>query len=99
MMRLPHQIPDVPEDAMAQARQPIDTSADNLMVVLRESMGENKTDETLRPQGKLKTKLGMCRVPKQYKKFLGSKMSKSKSPRLCRMENFFMNSADTTSRK
>jgi hypothetical protein len=33
------------------------TSADNLVVVLRESVGENKQDEVLRPMGKMKAKL------------------------------------------
>ena len=35
--------------------QTVDTSADNLMVVLRESIGGNKPDETLKPIGKIRT--------------------------------------------
>ncbi len=37
----------------APAGEPIDTSAGNLLVVLRESRGENKQDESLRPFGKV----------------------------------------------
>ena len=33
---------------------PIDTGAGNLLVVLRESRGSNKQDETLRPFGKMR---------------------------------------------
>jgi hypothetical protein len=35
--------------------QTVDTSADNLMVVLRESTGGNEPDETLKPLGKIRT--------------------------------------------
>jgi hypothetical protein len=38
--------------ALAQNAQAVDTSAQNLMVVLRESIGANKQDETLQPIGK-----------------------------------------------
>ena len=41
----------------AQATQPTDTSAGNLMVVLRESRGQNKQDEMLRPVGKIRVSL------------------------------------------
>jgi hypothetical protein len=37
----------------AQAAPVFDTSAGNLLVVLRESRGENKQDESLRPYGKI----------------------------------------------
>jgi hypothetical protein len=39
---------------IAQDTAPVDTSADNLIVVLRESKGANKQDETLRPFGKVR---------------------------------------------
>lgn len=43
---------------MAQTGQTVDKSAQNLMVVLRESVGSaNKQDETLEPLGKLRTRL------------------------------------------
>jgi hypothetical protein len=35
--------------------QTVDTTADNLMVVLRESIGGNEPDETLKPLGKIRT--------------------------------------------
>jgi hypothetical protein len=41
-----------PSEVMKQ-----NTSAENLMVVLRESFGEHKQDELLRPMGKMKAKL------------------------------------------
>ena len=43
--------------AAAQATQPTDTSAGNLLVVLRESRGENKQDESLQPVGKIRASL------------------------------------------
>jgi hypothetical protein len=43
--------------AAAQPAQPTDTSAGNLLVVLRESRGENKQDETLQPFGKIHASL------------------------------------------
>ena len=43
--------------AAAQAAQPTDTSAGNLLVVLRESHGQNKQDESLRPIGKIRASL------------------------------------------
>jgi len=43
--------------AASQTAQAIDTSAENLMVVLRESFGANKQDEKLIPFGKLRTRL------------------------------------------
>jgi hypothetical protein len=42
---------------MAQASPEVNKSADNLMAVLRESMGANKQDEALKPLGKLKVRL------------------------------------------
>ncbi|WP_156435867.1 hypothetical protein [Bradyrhizobium lablabi] len=42
--------------AMAQGGQAVDTSAQNLMVVLRESAGTNKQDEALKPLGKLRAR-------------------------------------------
>ncbi|WP_434904503.1 hypothetical protein [Bradyrhizobium sp. HKCCYLS20291] len=39
------------------ARADVDTSAQNLMVVVREAIGTNKDTETLEPIGKLRTKL------------------------------------------
>ena len=38
---------------MAQTSQAVDTSSENLMAVLRESIGANKQDEALEPMGKL----------------------------------------------
>lgn len=38
--------------AQAQSPPPYDNGASNLMVVLRESHGQNKQDETLRRMGK-----------------------------------------------
>jgi len=43
--------------AAAQAGDTFDTSANNLIVVLRESRGENKQDEALQPFGKVKVRL------------------------------------------
>jgi uncharacterized protein YtpQ (UPF0354 family) len=43
--------------AMAQSRAGVDTTADNLMAVLRESFGANKQDEELKPTGKVRAKL------------------------------------------
>jgi hypothetical protein len=43
--------------ALAQPAQSFDNSSSNLMVVLRESVGSNKQDETLVPMGKAKAKL------------------------------------------
>jgi hypothetical protein len=43
--------------AFAQAAQVFDTSASNLLVVLRESRGENKQDESLRPYGKIHARM------------------------------------------
>lgn len=40
-----------------QSEQHFDTSAPNLLAVLRESRGENKQDETLRPFGKLTARM------------------------------------------
>jgi len=40
-----------------QSEQQFDTSAPNLLAVLRESRGENKQDETLRPFGKLSARM------------------------------------------
>ena len=44
-------------NATAQAGLAIDKSTRNLMVVLRESIGGNKQDETLQPVGKMRAKL------------------------------------------
>src|ERR1700751_5006240 len=46
-----------PLGAASQTAQAIDTSAENLMVVLRESPGVNKQGENLVPFGKLRTRL------------------------------------------
>ena len=46
-------LPGAAQDALA----PFDTSASNLMVVLRESRGENKQDESLKPFGKVQATL------------------------------------------
>jgi uncharacterized protein YtpQ (UPF0354 family) len=46
-----------PLPASAQTAQPTDTSAGNLLVVLRESRGENKQDESLQPFGKIRASL------------------------------------------
>ncbi|MBR1091478.1 hypothetical protein JQ621_28810 [Bradyrhizobium manausense] len=43
-----------PRDATAQT---VDKSADNLMVVIRETPGANKQDEALEPMGKLRARL------------------------------------------
>jgi cellulase/cellobiase CelA1 len=43
--------------AMAQNAQTVDTSAQNLMVVLRELIGANKQDEILEPMGKVRATL------------------------------------------
>ena len=45
------------EGAMAQMGPPADTSAENLMVVLRESVGANTKVESLDPWGKVRMKL------------------------------------------
>jgi hypothetical protein len=45
------------EGAMAQLGQPVDKSAENLMVVLRESAGANTQSESLHPLGKGRVKL------------------------------------------
>jgi hypothetical protein len=45
------------ECVMAQTPQAVDTGAENLMVVLRESVGANKQDEALKPMGKMRAKL------------------------------------------
>jgi hypothetical protein len=42
----------------AQQERSLDTSAANLLAVLRESRGENKQDESLKPFGKLRAVLG-----------------------------------------
>jgi hypothetical protein len=47
----------VSSSAVAQAPRTFDDSASNLMVVLRESVGSNKPDETLVPMGKAKARL------------------------------------------
>ncbi|HSH91160.1 MAG TPA: hypothetical protein VK996_14330 [Ramlibacter sp.] len=48
----------MPLAAAAQAStETFDTSAGNLLVVLRESRGENKQDETLEPYGRIKVRL------------------------------------------
>jgi hypothetical protein len=46
-----------PENAIAQTPQAVDRSAENLMVVLRESPGINKQDEVLEPETKIRVKL------------------------------------------
>jgi uncharacterized protein YtpQ (UPF0354 family) len=46
-----------PLPSSAQAAQSPDTSAGNLLVVLRESRGENKQDESLQPFGKVRATL------------------------------------------
>lgn len=43
----------LPAAANAQTSEKFETSAQNLLVVLRESQGENKQDESLQPFGKL----------------------------------------------
>lgn len=45
------------ESAAAQADLAADRSARNLMVVLRESTGANKQDETLQPMGRMRARL------------------------------------------
>jgi hypothetical protein len=47
----------VSPSALAQPAQSFDNSSSNLMVVLRESVGSNKQDETLVPMGRAKAKL------------------------------------------
>jgi hypothetical protein len=42
-----------PLPGAAQGTRPVDVSAPNLLVVLRESRGENKLDEALKPYGKV----------------------------------------------
>lgn len=42
-----------PQASAVQEAEPLDTSAANLLVVLRESRGENKQDESLQPFGKV----------------------------------------------
>jgi hypothetical protein len=46
-----------PECVMAKTPQAVDKSAENLMVVLRESVGANKQDEALLPMTKARVKL------------------------------------------
>jgi len=46
-----------PLPSAAQAAQSLDTSAGNLLVVLRESRGENKQDESLQPFGTVRATL------------------------------------------
>src|SRR5258707_6143463 len=46
-----------PERVMAQTDQAVDTSAQNLMVVLRETIGANKQDEALEPIGKMRFRM------------------------------------------
>src|SRR5690242_13698979 len=46
-----------PLPAATAPAQPPDTSAGNLLVVLRESRGENKQDESLKPFGKMRVTL------------------------------------------
>ncbi len=46
-----------PLHSVAQANEDFETSARNLLVVLRESHGENKQDESLQPFGKLRATL------------------------------------------
>jgi hypothetical protein len=43
--------------AAAQAAPPFDNSSSNLMVVLRESIGSNRPDDSLGPTGKVKARL------------------------------------------
>jgi hypothetical protein len=45
------------ERVMAQTPQAVETSAENLMAVLREVIGADKQDEALKPMGKMRTKL------------------------------------------
>lgn len=45
-----------PMTAMAQPAPLTDTSAKNLIVLLRESVGQNKEEEGLEPMGKLRVK-------------------------------------------
>ena len=49
------------EGAMAQMGPPAYTSAENLMVVLRESVGANTKVESLDPWGKVRMKRDQCR--------------------------------------
>lgn len=46
-----------PRDAAAQTGPAVDKTADNLMVVIRETPGANKQDEALEPLGKLRAGL------------------------------------------
>jgi hypothetical protein len=46
-----------PPPAAAQRAETFDTSARNLIVVLRESLGENKQDEELRPYGRVTARM------------------------------------------
>jgi hypothetical protein len=46
-----------PAALRAQGAEPVDTGAGNLLVVLRESRGENKQDESLTPFGKIRATL------------------------------------------
>jgi hypothetical protein len=60
--------------ACAQSEQAFDTSAGNLLVVLRESRGQNKPDEALRPFGKVRGVLADGRevdVDISWYKYLG----------------------------
>jgi hypothetical protein len=60
--------------AHAQSEQAFDTSAGNLLVVLRESHGQNKPDEALRPFGKVRGVLADGRevdVDISWYKYLG----------------------------
>jgi hypothetical protein len=60
--------------ARAQADKQFDTSAANLLVVLRESRGQNKPDEALRPYGKVRGVLADGRevdVDISWYKYLG----------------------------
>jgi hypothetical protein len=45
------------ECVMAQTPQAVDTSAENLMAVLREVIGANEQHDALKPMGKMRTKL------------------------------------------
>lgn len=47
----------VPCPTFSQISEPGETSSENLMVVLRESIGANKQDEVLKPMGKAKARL------------------------------------------
>ncbi len=43
--------------AQAQAPLPSEMTRDNFMVVVRESIGANRTEDSLKPTGKVKAKL------------------------------------------